>query len=60
VDFNGLHLTGLSRTICIDIAIYLLCLGLVWVTWRQNIVAWFKRLLEWFISEVKNQLGFKK
>ena len=60
VDFNGLHLTGLSRTICIDIAIYLLCLGLVWVTWRQNIVAWFKRLLEWFISEARNQLGCKK
>jgi len=59
-DVNGLHLTGLSRTICIDIAIYLLCLGLVWVTWRQNIMALLKRLLEWCISEVKNQLGLKK
>jgi hypothetical protein len=63
VDSDGLHLTCLSRTNwtnCIDIAIYLLCLGLVWVTWRQNIVAWFKRLLEWFISEARNQLGCKK
>jgi hypothetical protein len=59
-DVNGLHLTGLSRTICIDIAIYLLCLGLVWVTWRQNIMTLLKRLLEWCISEVKNQLGLKK
>jgi len=59
-DVNGLHLTGLSRTICIDIAIYLLCLGLVWVTWRQNIMPLLKRLLEWCISEVKNQLGLKK
>jgi hypothetical protein len=60
VDFNGLHLTGLSQTICIDIAIYLLCLGLVWVTWRQNITAWLKQLLEWCILEVRNQLGCKK
>jgi hypothetical protein len=59
-DVNGLHLTGLSRTICIDIAIYLLCLGLVWVTWRQNIMPLLKRLLEWCVSEVKNQLGLKK
>jgi len=59
-DVNGLHLTGLSRTICIDIAIYLLCLGLVWATWRQNIMPLLKRLLEWCVSEVKNQLGLKK
>jgi hypothetical protein len=60
VDVNGFHLTCLSQTICIDIAIYLLCLGLVWVTWRQNIIAWFKRFLEWCILEVRNQLGFKR
>jgi hypothetical protein len=60
VDVNGLHLTGLSRTIWIDIAIYLLCLGLVWVTWRRNILAWLKRLLEWFILELNHQLGLKK
>jgi hypothetical protein len=59
VDVNGLHLTGLSQTICIDVAIYLLCLGLVWVTWRQNIMAWLKRLLERCILEVRNQLGRK-
>jgi hypothetical protein len=60
VDYEGLHLTCLSQTNCADISIYLLCLGLVWVTWRQNIVVWFKRLLEWFISEAGNQLGCKK
>jgi hypothetical protein len=60
VDYEGLHLTCLSQTNCVDISIYLLCLGLVWVTWRQNIVVWFKRLLEWFISEAGNQLGCKK
>ena len=55
---NGLHtLFGLSF---IDIAIYLLCLALVWITWRQTIVAWLKRLLEWCISEVKNQFELKK
>ena len=60
VDVNGLHLTGLSRTIYIDIAIYLLCLGLIWVTWRLNLINWFKRSLEWFALEIKNQLGLKK
>lgn len=59
VDANGLHLTGLFQTTCIDIAIYLLCLALVWVTWRQNIVAWLKRLLGWTVAEVKNQLNLK-
>jgi hypothetical protein len=60
VDPNGLHWTGLSRTICIDLAIYLLCLGLVWATWRQSIMAWLKGLLTWCVGEVKNQLGSKK
>ncbi len=54
---NGLHLTGLFGLSFIDIAIYLLCLALIWVTWRQIIVAWFKQLLEWCVSKVKNQLG---
>jgi hypothetical protein len=60
VDPNGLHLTGLSRTIYMDIAIYLLCLALIWVTWRQNIITWLGRLWEWFAMEIKNQLGLKK
>ena len=57
---NGLHLTGLFGLSFIDIAIYLLCLALIWVTWRQIIVAWLKQLLEWCVSEVKNQLGLNK
>ena len=47
---------SLTSTGCVDIAIYALCLGLVWVTWRQNILT----LLEKCVFEVKNQLGFKK
>ena len=47
---------SLTSTGCADIAIYTLCLGLVWVTWRQNIFT----LLEKCVFEVKNQLGFKK
>jgi hypothetical protein len=47
---------SLTSTGCADIAVYLLCLGLVWVTWRQNILT----LLERCVFEVKNQLGFKK
>jgi hypothetical protein len=47
---------SLTSTGCADIAIYTLCLGLVWVTWRQNILT----LLEKCVFEVKNQLGFKK
>jgi len=60
VDVNGLHLTSLLGTNFIDIAICLLCLSLVWVTWRQNIKAWLKQLLEWCVLEARNQLGLKK
>jgi hypothetical protein len=60
VDVNGLHLASVPGTSFIDIAIGLLCLSLVWVTWRQTIVAWFKKLLEWCAAEVKNQLGLKQ
>jgi hypothetical protein len=57
VDPNGLHWTGLSRTICIDLAICLLCLGLAWATWPKSFAARLKGLLEWCVGEVKNQLG---
>jgi len=56
VDPNGLHLTSLSRNICIDLAIYTLCLNLIWVTWRQQIVTRVRQLLAWSVAEVKNQL----
>jgi hypothetical protein len=59
VDYNGFHLTRLSSTIFIDLAIYVFCLGLIWATWRSHIVAGFKRWLAWCAGEVKNQLGFK-
>jgi len=59
VDPNGFHLTALSRTIFIDLAVCLLCLGLAWATWPQFLAAGFKRLLEWGVREVKNQLGLK-
>ena len=60
VDPNGLHLTALSPTVFIDLAIYLLCLGWVWVTWNQNIRVWLRQFLDWCVAEVKNQLGLKK
>jgi hypothetical protein len=60
VDVNGLHLTGLPGTALIDVSVYLLCMALVWTTWRQNILAWLKQLLAWCVAEVKNQLGTKK
>jgi hypothetical protein len=60
VDVNGLHITSLSQTIYIDISIYLLCLGLVWVTWREKIMALLNGLLERCIFEVKKQLGLKE
>ncbi len=60
VDPNGLHLTALSPTGFMDLAIYLLCLGWVWVTGRQNIRAWLRQFLDWSVAEVKNQLGLKK
>ena len=56
VDVNGLHMTGLSRTVFIDIVICLLCLGLVWVTWRRNIMD----LIEWCVVEIKGQFGGMK
>ena len=59
VDPNGLHLGGLGRTLYIDLAIYLLCLGAVWAIWRQPIVAGLKRLLAWGVGEIRNQLGRK-
>ncbi|HTY86363.1 MAG TPA: hypothetical protein VMB80_02775 [Candidatus Acidoferrum sp.] len=59
VDVNGFHLTSLSSTVWIDIAIYLLCLSWGWVTWRQPLQAGLSRLLRWCVAEVKNQLGLK-
>ena len=57
---DSLHLTSLFGFTLDDIAIYLLCLSLIWVTWHQNIAAWLKQFLEWCIAEVKNQLGLEK
>jgi hypothetical protein len=63
VDADGLHFTGLIFGKSDDIptgllyaAICMLCLALVWATWRQNI----KALLEMCVFEVKNQFGCKK
>ena len=60
VDPNGLRLTCLSRTIFIDVAIYVLCLSLIWTTWRPRLVLWLKQSLAWCSEEVRNQLGLKK
>jgi hypothetical protein len=60
VDYNGLRLTFISPTNCIDMAIYMLCLALVWVTWRQEIIGWSKKIITWFLFEAKNQVGLEK
>jgi hypothetical protein len=56
VDANGLHLTIWTFRKCDDVAICILCLALIWVTWGQPI----KALLEKCIFEVKNQFNGKK
>lgn len=56
VDPDGLHLTVLTFRKCDDVAICILCMALIWVTWRQSINA----LLEKCIFEVKSQFTDKK
>jgi hypothetical protein len=60
VDYNGLRLHRISPTSCIDMAIYMLFLALVWVTWREQIIAAAKNVLKWGAFEVENQFRFKK
>lgn len=60
VDYNGLQLTFLGTKECIDVAIYILCLALAWVTWRQKIVDAAQKTLSWIAFEIENQLGLKK
>ena len=60
VDFNGFHLTAISPTIYIDIAIDVLCLAVAWATWPQAIAGAIKKLFAWAVLEVENQLGLKK
>lgn len=60
VDYNGLHLTQISGKNCIDLAIYMLCLALVWVTWRQKIIAAAKFVFKWGALEIENQFRLKK
>jgi hypothetical protein len=59
VDANGLHLAGASPTTSFDFscyALFMLGLGLVWVTWRKSIMSFIERCA----FEVTNQLGLKK
>jgi hypothetical protein len=60
VDYNGLHLTWISETDFIDMAVDILFLTLIWVTWREGIVATWKRGLKWCASEIENQLKSKR
>lgn len=60
IDYNGLHLPIGSWKTCIDIVIYLLVLSLIWVTWRQQILAAAKVAIAWFLFEVKNQFRAPK
>jgi hypothetical protein len=60
VDCNGLHLSSLSATNFIDLAIDTLCLALAWVTWRQKIMEAARFAINWFFLEAKNQLRPKR
>jgi hypothetical protein len=60
VSVNGLHLSTHFGLSYIDIAIFLLCLGLIWTTWGQYIAIWSRKFLDWCISEVKNQIHPEK
>lgn len=60
VDYNGLHLTQISAKNFIDVSIYMLCLAVVWVTWRQKIIRGAQRAFSWCAFEIENQLGRKK
>ena len=60
VDYNGLQLKHMGTTYCLDMAVYILFLALVWVTWRQEITAVAKKVFKWGALEIENQVGFKK
>jgi hypothetical protein len=51
VDPNGLHRPGLMATGCADIAVCCLFFGVIWTTWKAQILG----LLNVCIREVKNQ-----
>lgn len=57
---KGLHLHSLFGLSFIDVAIYLLCLALAWVTWRQTIAGWFRQFWDWCVTELKVQLGSRE
>jgi hypothetical protein len=60
VDYNGLQLTRISGTDFIDMAVDTLFVSLIWVTWRAEITAAAKRLLDWSAREIENQFKPKK
>lgn len=57
IDYNGLHLPLLARKTCLDIPIYMLGFAMLWVTWRQKIIAAAGKTFAWIVSEVENQFG---
>ena len=60
IDCNGLHLNLTAWKTCIDIAIDMLCLSLVWVTWRQKLIAAARAAIHWLSIEIKNQFRAKR
>ncbi|PKQ27437.1 MAG: hypothetical protein CVT63_08010 [Candidatus Anoxymicrobium japonicum] len=62
VDHHGLHISSLQHIINIDqgvwytILVCMLCTALVWIAWRQGIVAFLKK----GVLEAKIQLGYEE
>jgi hypothetical protein len=52
IDVNGPHLLKNHHGICSDISICMLSLALIWIVWRQNLIALAKKCRE----EIKIQL----
>jgi hypothetical protein len=60
VDYNGLRLTQIGTTFCLDMAVYMLFLALLWVSWKQEITAVAVKVFKWGAFEIENQFGLKK
>lgn len=59
VDDDGLHLTGPffgQFTGNSQTPIIMLCFGLIWAAWRENLIAWLRKS----VSEARSQFGCEK
>ena len=59
VHQNDLGLLGLLPWLSPDFAVCTLACALVWVTWQPQITAALRYLYEWWMAQIKNQLGIR-